>query len=107
MRALAAAEFRLLEPCSQVFKQPICMINNKKKRKHYSSKESDLSNSERYFSYTENGRRPPLEEESTSKRFEQVTTSAIVGMAGAILVKASKLTVLSTSTCKGQVRYLI
>lgn len=78
------------------------MINNKKKR-DYSSKESDLSNSERYLSYTENGRRPPLEHESTSKRFEQVTTSAMVGMAGAILVKASKLTVLSTSTCKTEV----
>ena len=75
-------------------------VNNKK---HYSIKESDLSNSERYLSYTENGRRPPLEHESTSKRFEQVTTSAMVGMAGAILAKASKLTVLSTSACKGGV----
>ena len=63
-------------------------------------KKVDLSNSERYFSYTENERRPPVEHESTSKRFAQVTTSAMIGMAGAILVKASKLTVLSTSTCK-------
>jgi hypothetical protein len=64
------------------------------------SEQSDLSNPARYLSYTGNGRRPPLVDDSASKRFEEVTTSAIVGMAGAILEKASKLTVLSTSTYK-------
>jgi hypothetical protein len=66
------------------------------------SRESDLSNPVRYLSYTGNVSRPPLEDESTSNRFEHVTTSVIVGIAGAILEKASKLTVLSTSTCKGK-----
>lgn len=68
-------------------------------RQHYSA-ESDLSNPARYLSYTGNERWPPHDDESTSKRFEQVTTSAIVGMAGAILEKASKVTVSFISTCK-------
>jgi hypothetical protein len=74
-------------------------------RKKCCSTESNLSNPERYLSYTENERRPPVIFDSTSKRFEQVTTSAIVAAAGAILEKASKLTVLSTSTCQMRVKF--
>jgi hypothetical protein len=59
----------------------------------------DLSNPPMYLSYTAKVSWPPVERVRTSKILAQVTTSAIVGTAGAIRENASKPTVLSFSTC--------